>query len=405
MCIRGRLGRLGTLVASLVFFTTYSTAQEKSSSPKWDWEAEVQAENRYFLREGAYTGQERNFLSLAAQPEFEVRWPKGKHRIKGSFFGRWDQFDDNRTHVDIRELYYQRVKGPLEVSVGLKKVFWGVTESAHLIDIINQTDQVESFDGEQKLGQPMVQGSFLTRLGTFDLFYLPYARRRQFPAEKGRLRFPQVVEREDIDFDHDLEAWHPSLAARWSHYLGPFDAGLSYFYGVGREPLFLDLNTANPRFFYPIIHQAGVDLQATTGPILWKLETSYRYADEQDFTALAAGLEYTFGNVASTGMDISLLGEYLYDSRDELAISNLANDVFSGIRVAFNDVQSTEFLAGAVIDLENTTQLFSVETSRRFRQSWKAELEARFFEQVDRAEFVAFFERDSFLRIRISKYW
>ncbi|MDD7885073.1 hypothetical protein [Flavivirga sp. 57AJ16] len=37
-----------------------------------------------------------------------------------------------------------------------------MTESNHLVDIINQTDAVETFDGEEKLGQPMVQLSWGT---------------------------------------------------------------------------------------------------------------------------------------------------------------------------------------------------------------------------------------------------
>ncbi|MEM7110076.1 MAG: hypothetical protein AAF519_17745, partial [Bacteroidota bacterium] len=146
-----------------------------------DFQLELQIENRHFLREGLYPGQESNFFSLSVRPEIEWEWDNGDKGIKVSLFGRWDQHDDRRTHFDIRELYYQQVNGNLEFSVGLKKIFWGVTESVHLVDIINQTDQVESFDGEQKLGQPMAHVSYLSSFGTFDFFYLPYARKRQFP--------------------------------------------------------------------------------------------------------------------------------------------------------------------------------------------------------------------------------
>ena len=40
--------------------------------------------------------------------------------------------------------------------LGLRKVYWGVTESQHLVDVINQTEGVENLDGEDKLGQPML---------------------------------------------------------------------------------------------------------------------------------------------------------------------------------------------------------------------------------------------------------
>ncbi|MEO1096348.1 MAG: hypothetical protein AAFX57_01170 [Bacteroidota bacterium] len=394
--------RLWVMILTVFISIKAGLAQDKITP---DFQLELQIENRHFLKEGLYPGQERNFFSLSARPELEWEWDDGDKGIKVSLFGRWDQHDDRRTHFDIRELYYQQVNGNLEFSVGLKKIFWGVTESVHLVDIINQTDQVESFDGEQKLGQPMAHMSYLSSFGTFDFFYLPYVRKRQFPSSEGRLRFPVAVERDDLVIDSRNEEWRPSGAFKWSHYVGLLDVGVSYFHGVGREPLFLDLQSEAPGLFYPIIHQAGLELQATTGPVLWKVESIYRHADVQDFTAVVAGFEYTFGNVKSSGIDIGLIGEYLYDERDELAISSFANDIFTGVRLAFNDVQSTEFLAGAIFDLEESTKVYSVETSRRIGSSWKAEVEARIFEEVAQEEFLYFFREDSFIRFSVSKFF
>jgi len=67
-----------------------------------------------------------------------------------------DEHDDNRTHGDIRELSWIHVGSNWETRVGVRKVFWGVTEGRHLVDIINQTDAVDQVDGEEKLGQPMI---------------------------------------------------------------------------------------------------------------------------------------------------------------------------------------------------------------------------------------------------------
>ena len=43
-----------------------------------------------------------------------------------------------------------------ETKIGVRKDFWGVTETVHRVDILNQTDSVDGFDGEDKLGQPMI---------------------------------------------------------------------------------------------------------------------------------------------------------------------------------------------------------------------------------------------------------
>lgn len=59
---------------------------------------------------------------------------------------RWDLEDSERTHVDLRELYWRRSFASADLYIGLRKLFWGVTESVHLVDVVNQTDLVENTD-------------------------------------------------------------------------------------------------------------------------------------------------------------------------------------------------------------------------------------------------------------------
>lgn len=382
-------------------------AQEETPKVETDFSLELNGEYRSFFEEGAYPGQKSQFPAFAIQPEFSMEWDDGKQLLNFIGFGRWDLQDDNRTHWDIRELYWQYVAKNWELSIGAKKVFWGVTESVHLVDIINQTDVVESFDGEQKLGQPMVHFSYLTGFGTLDFFAMPYFRKLQFPGEAGRFRFPLAIDRAMIGFENeDMEEWHPSFATRWSNYIGAFDFGLSYFYGVGREPFFqADPESGALEFFYPINHQIGVDVQAITGPVLWKLEAMNRINDFQNFLAFAAGLEYTISNIRGSGIDLGVIGEFLFDERNEQAFNGMDNDLFFGGRLAFNDVKSTEILFGGIFDITKSTKLFSVEASRRIGSSVKIELEARIFATISEREFFSFFQNDSFARMSISKYF
>ena len=77
------------------------------------------------------------------------------------------------SHVDIRELNLLYTQDNWEGIAGISRVFWGVTESGHLVDIINQTDQLEGFDGEDKLGQAMIRISRLFDQNSVDLYVLP----------------------------------------------------------------------------------------------------------------------------------------------------------------------------------------------------------------------------------------
>jgi len=389
----------------LLFTLSVVTAQEDKDVNR-EFEIELEVEYRFFPSDGQFNNQKDNFPSIAIQPEYSVDWNKGNESINATAFFRLD-VDDSRTHWDIRELYYQKAKSNWEFSLGLKKIFWGVTESNHLVDIINQTDAVESFDGEEKLGQPMAQFTWITnKMGTFNFFFLPYHRKRTFAGEKGRFRFPIVIDKDDINYESDAEEWHQDFAFRWSHYFGAFDVGLSHFYGNGREPLFTFDTSGNINVIYPVINQTGLELQVTHSAFLWKLESIYRSSKAQDFFALTAGLEYTFGNIDGNGLDIGVLGEYLYDERDEFALNALQNDVFFGSRIAFNDIQDTTILIGGMFDLESSSKIFSIEASRRVGNSWTAEIEARIFNSIDANELILYnFQEDSFLRFSVSKFF
>ncbi len=391
--------RLLFLLFLFLFSSWFASAQDVIT----DAQFEIGLSNQFFFKEGAYEGQMSNYLSLSFSPEFSVEWQEGDQGLYTAGFFRWFQHDNSRTHWDIRELYYQKVAGRSEFSAGLRKVFWGVTESAHLVDIINQTDALESFDGENKLGQPMVKYSYSANFGTFDVYYMPYFRPRMYPGENGRLRTPVALDGDQFQYESSAEQGHQDFAIRYAHYLGVFDFGLSYFRGTGREPIVTSIEQFNP--VWGIIDQVGLELQATTGPALWKFEGIVRKNALQDMEALVTGVEYTFGNINNSGIDVGVIGEYLWDSRGDMALSSMQNDLFVGTRFAFNDIQDTQILAGGIFDLERSTRLLSIEASRRVKNSWRVELEARLFQNVSNNEFLYVIRQDSFAQFSIIKFF
>ena len=131
----------------------------------------------------------------------------------------------------------------------------------------------------------------------------------------------------------------------------------------------------------------------------------YRYAVDQEFWAVTGGLEYTFSNIDGNGLDIGLLSEYTYDSRDELALTGLQNDLFVGSRIAFNGINDGSILIGTIVDLEHGSNIISLETSRRFGELITVEVEARIFNSIDPTELIlSNFGNDSFIRLSVSTY-
>ncbi len=351
-----------------------------------EWTGELAVEGRLFPQTALGPEQERANISLSFEPEYYLERQDGKQSFTFTTFFRLDHNDPDRTHLDIRELTWQKNANAWELRVGIRKVFWGVTESQHLVDVINQTDFVENLDGEDKLGQPMVNFAWVRDWGTLDFFVLPGFRDRTFPSAQGRPSFGVPVDFDRPQFESDLGRRHVDWAARWSHTLGLLDVGLSHFAGTSRDPDFARELRANgetvfvPR--YDQIHQSGLDLQMTQGGWLWKAEVISRTGQGNHFIASTAGFEYTIGNVKDSGKDLGLLLEYSYDERGDQALTPFQDDVFLGARLALNDVQSTEVLAGAVVDRETGATFVNVEASRRLGQNWTLDLQYRGFVNV-----------------------
>ena len=364
-------------------------------------------ELRYFPDDPADPSQFEGFnFSFATAPEYFIDWDDGTQRLVLVPFVRIDQHDNHRTHFDIRELYWEKVWRWVELRAGFRKVFWGVTESVHIVDIINQTDLVENVDGEDKLGQPMVDASIVTRYGVLDLYAMPFFRERTFAAEEGRLRTIPRVDTDNPIYESSAEQTHFDWAVRYSNAISIVDIGVAHFSGTSRQAQFVfDETTGLLRPFYEIIDRTSLDMQATTGATLWKLEAASTDGIAERFNSFAGGLEYTFFTLLGTAMDLGVLGEYLYDDRDNFQIVPFQDDVFVGARLAVNDVQDTQVLAGAIKDLDVSTLLTFVEASRRVGDRWRIEFEFRGFHRVNPRDVLVFLQQDSYFQLDIIRFF
>ena len=343
-----------------------------------DFSGLVEAELRIFPVEPAHPDQDDTTISpsIRFQPELRYEWNRDDNRLTFIPFLRLDADDDNRTHYGLRELSYYHNQGGWDLLVGVSKVFWGVTESRHLIDIVNQTDRVEDIDEEEKLGQPMINLNLIRDWGTLGFFFLPFFRERTFPDREARLRGGLFVDAERAVFDDDLRG---AVAVRWSHTIKEWDFGLYEFYGTGREPRLVlrrdpsDQPVLIPR--YDTIDQTGLDVQYTKGNWLWKLEAIMRGGQGDRFGAFVAGFEYTFFRIFGAAADLGALVEYLKDGRGEG--TPFDNDMLFGVRLAVNDEQSTAILTGVIVDLGDQSTSYNFEAERRISDRWRIEVISR----------------------------
>lgn len=339
-------------------------------------------QTRTYTRQGIQ-GQDRFQPSVSARFEYHRAWDDDRSSLTFTPFLRLDAGDDERTHADVRELYWTRVGNDWEVHVGARQIFWGVTEFHHLVDIVNQTDLVENIDGEDKLGQPMVQVSLVRGWGIVDLFAMTGFRERTFPGKDGRLRALVPVATDDARYASGAGRSRLDGAVRWSHHAGPVSFGIHHFSGTSRDPRFVPELVDGDLVLVPeyhVIDQTGLDGQAIFGDWAWKLEALTRSGHGDRYYAYTTGFERTLVGAFGARGDLGVVVEYMYDQRDEAAFDTLfEHDLALGVRWLANDLSDTTALAGVVWDVQTDEYVLSLEASRRLGASWQAVLEARVF--------------------------
>lgn len=200
-----------------------------------------------------------------------------------------------------------------------------MTESQHLVDIINQTDGVEDPSGEEKLGELMLNFAWITKWGTLDFFVMPGFRERTFPGREGRFRTLIPMDLSHAEYESSLREFNTDLAVRYAHRIGDWDIGL--------------------------------------------------------------------------------LAEYLFDTRLDTAQTPFSNDLFAGMRVSFNDKQSTNILGGVIVDPETAALAIGLEAERRLWRGRKRSLEGRIFSGVPRDDPLCSYQKDDYLQAVLAWYF
>lgn len=395
------------------------------------FDAQVDYEATGYFNDGADGAQDQRFNnSLSLQAEVYKAWDDETQSITFKPFYRHDEMDDERSHGDVRELIWHKVADEYELKVGVGKVFWGVTESAHLVDIVNQTDGLESLDGEEKLGQPMVQLLLERDWGNLDLFVLPFHREREFAGPDARLS--SGTEFASAIYESDDEENNIDLAARFSSYIDEFEYAVSFFYGNSREPVVGGfspdgLNFTKAQAYYPLISQLGLEFQYLNEGWAWKFEGVHKegfpavdltlggnavlqtplglsLGGEESYFATAAGFEYTQVGIFETRIDLGWVVEHLYDSRQEDAsLAAFEHDVLLATRWAANDEADSTLLAGVMYDYEYEEYSLSFEGSTRLMDGLSVEVEARVFAPSDDSPQYSFRDED-FVKLTFSYY-
>lgn len=391
-------------ILSLSYLLLSSALQAES------WSGELGLQLRAFSQNASATPS--HDLSASAQFKLENQFQLLSlgSDLRIELQGQFDQHDSERSYVDIKELHIQRYADNWEFKAGISTVFWGVAESQHLVDIVNQSNWAVDFDGEDKLGQAMLNLRLFRDWGELDFYLLPGFNERLFPGEDGRPGFRATFEKQR--YESSAKRNHTDIALRYSKTIGAIDVGVSYFKGTTREPRLL-LNAGRIDALYEQIDQVGLDVQATLGAWLWKFESIYRKGQGADFTAAIAGFEATAYSLADSDFDLGFIVELAFDSRKQniaeaviahqpLAIRLFEKSAFYGLRLGFNDLDSSSLLVGCSSEIGNSAFLCVAEGSRRIGENVVLNVNAKVFDGLAVDNVFASVQRDDLIEFSVS---
>lgn len=336
---------------------------------------EVSIEGRSFSKEGFFNQAEFH-SSLSFSPEIYIESDNLKRSFTFKPKFRKDSEDSERDLIDIQELHWTIIGNIFETKIGIRKDFWGVTETVHRVDIINQTDFVENIDGEDKLGQPMINISFERLNGTFDIYALLGFRERTFGGKNGRLQAPILVDTDNPIYESNAEEKRIDFAFRWSQYFSDFEYAVSHFSGTSREPFFkLDVSSPVPQFqpLYNVIDQTGIEILYILGSMAFKLEGFSRSGQGDRFSASTAGFEYTQIGIFESQIDLGWVAEFNHDDRIE------NSPISIGTRLTFNNIADTQILSGLLWNKNSDEKNIFIEASTRLKSCCKISIEGVIF--------------------------
>lgn len=362
---------------------------------------ELSFDNRYFFNAGLQE-QKKNHTSFTFSPEIFKDDSNRIFHFKAKL--RKDTEDSGRNLNDIQELYLINILEDKEIKFGVSKEFWGVTETSHRVDIINQTDFTEGFDGEEKLGQPMIKISLERQWGLLDIYTLLGFRERNFSGNKGRLRLPLSINEKGSLYSSSSKNKRADFAVRWSNYYDDFDIAISHFSGTSREPRFLPSANKIDELVpvYDVIDQTGLEIQYLLDSLAIKGEVISRSGQGERFTAATYGFEYTHVGVLQTRIDLGWVVEFNHDDRLE------SSPFVLGTRLSFNDIYDSQILSGFIVNDKSKELGFLLEASRRIGECCMLSIEGVYFDDTDedngQKKLFQAFKQDDFLRAEFIYY-
>lgn len=372
----------------------------------WDHRGQVGMFTRVFADDDDPTTDEHEFGVLS---QLEVRLKERPWFLKLDVAGRSYADPEHSSPAQLNEAYVGFRQGSLRIHVGAQILDWSATEAFHPADVVNSRNLDSRLQDPEKLGEPMIQISTRVSDVTLRLLMMPLVISPQIPDSKSRMSpLPQGVAvgqarwlRQDGVFLEGDRA--PQGALVIENQMGDGDFHLHYLRHFNRSmpTTTFDLRTQELRLIYHEVDQLGLTVQYVFGDVVAKLEAAdRRFGDDSpadmpgfegppDHQVVALGFDYGFNQEDGSDSTFIIEGQSVLgvEKDQRAAIDLFQRDLLVAYRWSLNDVDSQEFLASVIVDMEGREEsLYSIQYKTRLGQMWTLEASGRVVDAVPSPE-------------------
>ena len=123
------------------------------------------------------------------------------------------------------------------------------------------------------------------------------------------------------------------------------------------------------------------------------------------FISTVTGIEYNFYRIMGDNTDLSLILEYIYDSRRDRSSELLQDDLFMASRWSLNDNFNSEVFVSSIFDLDGDGQTYQFEFSRRITDSLSGTLKSAIYQNGRRGSTLYILRQDSWLEVEFKYFF
>ena len=282
----------------------------------------------------------------------------------------------DRRYIMLNELYLSKEYEDYSFVFGKTIKYWGELEGFNIADVYNQKNYLlDPFNMSDKLGAIGLSAKKYFDADSLEFIVKFYEQDIEYPsAGSPYIPFP-------LNYSKELELsdkrYTPSVYMVYnliSDETLDSDTKLILMHGYDNKRYFIAPSQTRLSQYAYRVNKFLLTSNILYRNTIFKCEASYTdiINDEKmsDYTQLSFGLEKSFYDIASTDLGV-YIEYYRYTYIQDNKIENVDifeiynNDVFSALKLNFNDVRSSELKAGVLYDLDNSERVFKLEAKSR----------------------------------------